>query len=254
MRDDDRAKFNAWVEQAERRYSADLRVQEITRALRALSSAYVERRARGNGQRVHGALDTAGKRAAFALYYGPLHFIAVAEAVRALHATASTPSPIVDLGCGTGAAGAAWAIAAGSTATVIGIDRHPWALSEARWTYAQLGVKSSLRLGNIERLSAAARGGSVIAAYTLNELTDTARHRVEQHLYERARDGGHVIVLEPLARGVTPWWREAARRVEALGGRADEWKLLVDVPPVVRLLGTAAGLNFRELRFQTLFL
>ena len=40
----------------------------------------------------------------------------------------------------------------------------------------------------------------------------------------------------------------------ALGGRADEWKLTIEVPPIVRLLGTAAGLNYRELRFQTLFL
>ena len=164
------------------------------------------------------------------------------------------PGCIVDLGCGTGAAGAAWALAAGSTATVTGIDRHPWALSEARWTYGQLGVKGRARLGDIERLPAGARGDSVIAAYTLNELSDTARHRVEQQLYDRAREGGHVLVLEPLARGVAPWWRDAARRVEALGGRADEWKLHVEVPPVVRLLGTAAGLDFRELRFQTLFL
>ena len=254
MQDDDRARFNAWLQQAEQRYLADMRVQDITRALRALSSAYVERRAGGDGQRVHGALDTTGKRAAFALYYAPLHFIAVAEAVGVMHAGASIAGSIIDLGCGTGAAGAAWALAAGATATVIGIDRHPWALSEARWTYAQLGVKSRVKLGAIERLPVAAPGDSVIAAYTLNELTDTARRRVEQQLFERARDGGRVLVLEPLARAVAPWWRESARRVEALGGRVDEWKLHVDVPPVVRLLGTAAGLNFRELRFQTFFL
>ena len=117
MRNDDRTKLDTWLTAAERRYSADLRVQEITRALRALSSAYVERRERGNRRRVHGALDTAGKRAAFALYYAPLHFIAVTEVVQALHATESAPRSIVDLGCGTGAAGAAWALAAG-------IDAH----------------------------------------------------------------------------------------------------------------------------------
>ena len=71
----------------EARHLADLRVPEVTRALRALSSAYVERRrqtaARAGGRHVHGALDTAGKRAAFALFYAPLHFIAVSEVVRA---------------------------------------------------------------------------------------------------------------------------------------------------------------------------
>ena len=114
----DQDKLNAWMTAAEHRYLADLRIQEITRALRALSSAYVERRAQGDGRRVHGALDTAGKRAAFALYYAPLHFIAVKEAVHALKLTEPAPDAIVDLGCGTGAAGAAWAIAAGSTPSI----------------------------------------------------------------------------------------------------------------------------------------
>ena len=94
MRNDDRAKLNAWLVAAEHRYLADLRVQEVTRALRALSSAYVERRERGSGQRVRGALDTAGKRAAFALYYAPLHFMAVTEAARALCAKDPAPSSI----------------------------------------------------------------------------------------------------------------------------------------------------------------
>ena len=40
----DQEKLDKWLAAAERRYLANLRVQEITRALRALSSAYVERR------------------------------------------------------------------------------------------------------------------------------------------------------------------------------------------------------------------
>jgi len=254
VRNDDHEKLNTWLVAAERRYLADLRVPEITRALRALSSAYVERRKHGSGRRVHGALDTAGKRAAFALYYAPLHFIAVSEAVRALRATMSPPRSILDLGCGTGAAGAAWAVAAGSTPTVVGIDRHPWAVSEARWTFAQLGLDGQAKQGDVERLRASHPRECVIAAYTLNELSDAARDRVEQQLCERARQGGRVLIVEPLARGVVPWWPDMAQRVTALGGRVDEWKLTVEVPPIVRLLGTAAGLNYRELRFQTLFL
>ena len=96
MQNDVEEKLGKWLTEAERRYRADLRIQEITRALRALSSAYVERRERGTGRRVQGALDTAGKRAAFALYYAPLHFIAVTEALRALRATDSAPSSIID--------------------------------------------------------------------------------------------------------------------------------------------------------------
>jgi hypothetical protein len=251
---DHRAKLDAWLVAAERRYTADLRVQEITRALRALSSAYVERRERGGRQHVHGALDTAGKRAAFALYYAPLHFIAVTEVVHALHATTPVPVSIVDLGCGTGAGGAAWALATGSTAGITGIDRHPWAVSEARWTLAQLGLRGHAKQGDITRLHPTRSNEYTIVAYTLNELADDTRRRVEDQLCERAQGGGRVLILEPLARGVVPWWSGTAERMTALGGRADEWKLAVDVPPIVQLLGRAAGLNYRELRFRTLFL
>jgi SAM-dependent methyltransferase len=254
MRNPEQDKLNAWMSAAEHRYLADLRIPEITRALRALSSAYVERRAQGNGRRVHGALDTAGKRAAFALYYAPLHFLAVTEAVRALGLTEPAPGAIIDLGCGTGAAGAAWALAAGSTSTVIGIDRHPWAVAEARWTLSQLGLRGLARQGDVERQLHARTGESTIAAYTLNELPDAARHRVEQQLFERATQGGRVLILEPLARAATPWWDDMAQRVIALGGRADEWKFPADVPAIARELGAAAGLNYRELRFQTLSL
>jgi ribosomal protein RSM22 (predicted rRNA methylase) len=251
---DHREKLDAWLAAAERRYTADLRVQEITRALRALSSAYVERRERGGRQHVHGALDSAGKRAAFALYYAPLHFIAVTEVVHALQATTPVPDSIVDLGCGTGAGGAAWAIATGSSASIVGIDRHPWAVSEARWTLAQLGLRGNVKQGDIDRLRPSRSNEHAIAAYTLNELADDVRSRVETQLCERAQRGGRVLILEPLARGVVPWWDKTAERMTALGGRADEWKLSIDPPPIVRLLGTAAGLTYRELRFRTMLL
>src|SRR5918996_5833297 len=103
--------FGEWLNALEERHLADLRVPEVTRALRALSSAYVERRHTiGRG----GALESAGKRAAFALVYAPLHFLTVRHIVRNLPAHTPAPQTIVDLGCGTGAAGAAWAIEAGT--------------------------------------------------------------------------------------------------------------------------------------------
>ena len=70
----------------------------MTRALRALSSAYVERRhtvARG------GPLDSAGKRAAFALFYAPLHFLAAIHVIQRLSkAVTPSPSTVLDIGCG----------------------------------------------------------------------------------------------------------------------------------------------------------
>src|ERR687892_691333 len=110
--------FAHWLSALESRHLADLRIAEVTRALRALSSAYVERRhtvARG------AALDSHGKRAAFALFYAPLHFLVTRHVVAALGSDAATPSSVIDIGCGTGAAGAAWALDAGGV-PVVGID------------------------------------------------------------------------------------------------------------------------------------
>src|ERR1700688_176727 len=96
-------KFANWMAAIEARHLADLTFPEVSRALRALSSAYVERRhhlAQG------AALAGAGKRAAFALFYGPLHHLLIREIVRALPGATAPASVLVDLGCGTGASGA----------------------------------------------------------------------------------------------------------------------------------------------------
>ena len=236
-----------WLNALEARHLADLRVPEVTRALRALSAAYVERRrnvARG------AALDSRGKRAAFALFYAPLHFLVVRHVVRALGA--ATPSSVFDIGCGTGAAGAAWALQA-DRVPVTGVDRHPWAVEEARWTYKQLGLRGQARPGDVTRLPPMRPGSAVVVAYVLNELSAPVRARVEQTLLSAAGRGVAVLVLEPIARPLTPWWDAAARNVESAGGRADEWRFPVELPPMLRLFDKAAGLDHRELTARSLF-
>lgn len=269
--------FGNWLAALERRHLADLRVPEVTRALRALSSAYVERRQRtapfdtrrrqaatpGESRQVVGALDSAGKRAAFALFYAPLHFLAVTELVRALDGDAPSKT-IIDLGCGTGAAGAAWALASSGkgrresdppppSLSVLGIDRHPWAVAEANWTYRQLGVDGRARQGDVTRPLTSRRGDSVVAAYVLNELPDAARRRLEDRLLDAAAHGGRALVIEPIARAIVPWWDDFAGRVVRAGGRADEWRLPIDLPPLLEKFDRAAGLNHRELTFRSLF-
>jgi hypothetical protein len=240
--------MSAWNSMAEARYLADLRPAEVARALRALSSAYVERR-----HAVPSGLDSAGKRAAFALYYAPLHFVATAHVVSKLGAATPPPHTIVDLGCGTGAAGAAWAHAAGGASVVIGIDRHPWAAAEARWTYRALGLEGQARAGDATDLPRVRPGSAIVAAYLLNELDAGARRRLEDRLLDAASRGSRVLILEPIARAITPWWNETATRIVAAGGRADEWQLDTHLPPSTALLGKAAGLNSRELKVRSLY-
>ena len=240
-----------WLTALEARHLADLRVPEVTRALRALSSAYVQRRHKvASGA----TLDSAGKRAAFALFYGPLHFLTVTHVVRALGAEQPAPAAILDLGCGTGVAGAAWALAAGSSPFITGIERHPWAVDEARWTYRSLGLRGQAKAADLARLPRVPPRGAVGAAYALNELPVEARARVEDQLVAAAAGPTRVLILEPIARSVTPWWDVAAARIVAAGGRADEWRFDVDLPPLLQLFDKAAGLNHRELKVRTLYI
>jgi SAM-dependent methyltransferase len=241
----------AWLGALEARHLADLRPAEVGRALRALSSAYVERRdrlARG------AALDGAGKRAAFALFYGPLHFLVVRAVVRALGAGAPPVDLIADLGCGTGVAGAAWALECAPRPRMFGVERHPWAADEARWTCRALGLEADVRCGDLARVRLPARASAVVAAYTANELPEDARAALLREVVAAHARGSRVLIVEPIAKSAVPWWPAWADAVRAAGGREDEWRFPIALPGITGRLGRAAGLDHRELTARSLYL
>jgi hypothetical protein len=94
----------------------------------------------------------------------------------------------------------------------------------------------------------------IVAAFTLNELPDATRDGVLTRLLERPRAAGPVLIVEPLAGFVAPWWARWQRDVEAEGGRSDEWRVRVDLPAIVAKLDRAVGLNHRELTGRSLWL
>lgn len=247
--------FDTWVARLESRHLADLTLSEVARGLRALSSAYVERRQTAiPASRV---LDGTGKRAAFALYYGPLHFLAVRHVLQSSFAGMEdepgaqglTPLPVVDLGCGTGAVGAAAAVTTGAH-RITGIDTHPWALGEARDTYASFGLSATLSRGNAARFSPPRTPSFIVAGYVVNELRDDERERLLPALADAARRGSRVMIVEPLARSAVPWW---SGWTEALTGwESREWKLTVVPPDIVTRLGKAAGLTPGTINIRTL--
>jgi len=240
----------AWLADLEARHLADLTFQEVARALRALSSAYVERRARlAQGA----ALSGAGKRAAFALFYGPLHFLLLREIVSRLPHALDSQRTIVDLGCGTGAAGAAWASACRRPPHVVGIDRHPWAIAEAARTYRTFGIPARTERGIVGVCRLPKAPASLVAAFTVNELDDATRGALLRQLLECVNRGDRVLVVEPIARSVAPWWGEWRAAFEGVGGRADQWRVPAHLPPIVAKLDRAAGLNHRELTGRSIF-
>jgi hypothetical protein len=246
----DDAVLERWLAALEQRHLANLAAREVARALRALSSLYVERRTKLAGG---AALDTAGKRAAFAMFYAPVHLLITREILRALPSTSGI-TDVIDLGCGTGAAGAAWALDAGS-ARIWGFDRHPWAVSEATWTYRQLRLTGRAVHLDVTRAPLhRGTGAAIVAAYVANELTEPVRSELLARLLVAHGRGARVLIIEPIAKVIAPWWPGWRQAVEQRGGRHDEWRLTVELPARQRQLARAAGLDPRELTARTLFL
>ena len=252
--------FDRWIAMLETRHLADLTFPEVSRALRALSSTYVERR----GRIAEGAaLSGSGKRAAFALFYAPLHYLLVREIATSLRGATERPAAaarrptLVDLGCGTGAASAAWAGVAtpGEIVAIVAIDRHRWALDEAAKTFRAFNLPARTRLGNIGDLATVTLPNGptrFLAAFAVNELPEDGRNALLERLLARASAGDQVLIVEPLAASAVPWWRKWAATFVASGGRADQWRFRVGLPPIVAKLDRAAGLRHDELTGRSL--
>ena len=252
--------LSRWLADLEDRHLRDMTPSEVARALRALSSTYVERRARLSHR---GAFDTAGKRAAYALYYAPRRFLTVTHVLEQVGAPVA-PMHVVDLGCGTGAAGAAWTVHAGPGASVLGVDVHPWALEETRATFRAFGLNGQTRRSPTTASASLwtdgrARGeapcsAGVALSYVVNELGGEERAALLATVMEAARHGAHVFVMESLSRRTSPWWNGWVDAFVSAGGRADEWRLRVEPPPITLALGRATGLDAVEATGRTLWI
>ncbi len=227
---------SGWLDALHARHVAPYRPKEFTHALQALSVRYVERR---KELPTRSPLDSAGKRAAFAAFYAPLHFLTMQEILEQVAAD-SAPARIADLGCGTGVCGAAWALRQQSDVTAV--DDNQWAVDEARWNLKTLGVNGRATRGD---LSAVIKAGpatdAIVLGWAVNELTAEARGALLPKLVAFAAERGPVLIVEPLSRAVSPWWREWAAAFAPAGGRADEWKFQIEQPPMLKELSHRAG-------------
>lgn len=219
--------------------------------MQALSSLYVERR--GEGRLAERALDGAAKRAAFACFYAPLHFLTLHHALAELGWPAAAPGRIADLGCGTGAAGAAAATRCPRPPPVLAIDRSGFALGEARHTYRAFGIAARTRRGVLPAaLPAARRGDLWVLGWTLNELAPEAGAALRARLVEAAAAGVALLVAEPVAGPAAPWWRSFAEALAPAGLRSHEIKVPIDLPAPLAKLDRAASLDHRTLTTRLL--
>ena len=243
--------FEQWFEALVERHQQNLTFQEIRKALQALSSVYVQKR---DKLKKGAALDSAGKRAAFAVFYGPLHYLFMQAVLEELDPNPSNLNHILDLGCGTGVGAAAWSVMGGGKATVEGIDLNKWAISEARLTFKAFGLRGQTRSGNLTGAKLPAAGGGIIAAYAINELSDGARDQMLKKLLQAGQAGAKILIIEPIATTPVPWWQSWSDAFEAQGGVSNTWKIPVDLPDHLRLLDKATRMNHQVLKGRTLWL
>lgn len=248
-----RSAFDAWQERALARFLPPLTFPELRRGVQALSSLYVERR--GGGDLASRSLEGAGKRAAFACFYAPLHFLTLAHALK--DETLGAPRRIVDVGCGTGAAGAALACVLASAPAprprLLALDRSGFALGETRHTHAAFGLRGATRRGVLPgALPPLGRGDLAIVAWCANELSEEARGGLLAALLGGAAQGAAVVVAEPLATGAAPWWRDWVGAFAPAGGRAREARARLTLPDSLARLDRAAGLDHEELGARVL--
>ena len=111
-----------------------------------------------------------------------------------------------------------------------------------------------MRRANIAGLVLPKSPACFLAAFTLNELPPADRDRLLAQLVERGHRGDRVLIVEPLARAVAPWWVDWQSRIEGAAGRADQWRFRVELPPLVSKLDRAAGLDHRELTARSFWL
>jgi hypothetical protein len=119
-------------------------------------------------------------------------------------------------------------------------------LTEAAHTYRSFGLSGRTVNGDAAVVRLPASPAAFLAAFTLNEMSDASRAVLLRRLVGGGA-GDDVLVIEPLAGFVAPWWGRWTDAVLKAGGRADEWRFQVSLPPILGKLDRAAGLDHRQL-------
>ncbi|MGH9383032.1 MAG: hypothetical protein ACRD2N_01885, partial [Vicinamibacterales bacterium] len=57
----------------------------------------------------------------------------------------------------------------------------------------------------------------------------------------------------PISLRVSPWWLTWEKAFVEIGGRADQWRFDIEVPPIVKRLARASSLNPQVMTARSVF-
>lgn len=244
--------FDHWIEGTLARFLPPLTFTELRKGVQALSMLYVERR--DAGKLAERAVEGTGKRAALATYYAALHFLTTHHALEMVGDTVVAGTrKVVDLGCGTGAAGAALGVRLAPGAEVIGIDRMGWPLEEAERTYLAFGLRGKTRRSALPAgIPRTGSGSALVLGWMIGELDEESRVGLLRAVSAAAKRGTKILVLEPLAKAINPWWEEWVAALAPLGIGNDLIRVSIDRPPFIRDMDKAARLDHQVIGARVL--
>ena len=108
-------------------------------------------------------------------------------------------------------------------------------------------------LGDLSRSRLPGRGGAILAAWVVNELSGGERRPLLARLARAVARGARLLVVESIARRPLPWWDEWAAALLRLDGRQDTWRFPAALPAGLARLDRAAGLDHAELTARSLY-
>ncbi|MBP7147753.1 MAG: class I SAM-dependent methyltransferase [Acidobacteria bacterium] len=238
-----REAFDRWLAGTLERFLPPLNFTELRKGVQAVSSLYVERR--GGGRLGARSTEGLGKRAALATYYAALHFITAHHAVRMIGPETFGPlRRVLDLGCGTGATGASVSLTLSGLPSVLGIDRLGWAVDEARRTWESLRIPARGVRGDVPLAAPKAAAGELLCfGWSLGEFDDETRGAAYRYICSALHRGASLLVLEPIAGRIVPWWSEWGESLADQGVRSELIRVVIERPSFVRDMDKAASLD-----------
>lgn len=239
-------RFDAWLSEARERFMPPLTVTEIRKGVQALSYLYVEKRV--TGKAAARVMKGEGKRAALATFFAPLHFLALARGMAEIEREGGmgTVTRLHDLGCGSGATGAALAACLPRPPRVIGTDIAPWVLAQARATYDAFVPDGRAQRGALpSAMPRTVAGDLLVFGWSLNELEDDVLRSVKGRLVSAMRRGTGLLIAEPLSTRITPWWQSWRADFEPLGVKELLVREEIERPEWIALLDQGSGLDHR---------